>query len=87
MTERMKQLARRIAKHQAPIIRQPDFRLQNEGSIILLCPLSPRAVDWVKKYIGEGNGYQPLWPSVLIEPRYVEPIIGGIHAEGMLVTA
>lgn len=62
-----------------------DFRLQNAGSIVLLHPLTPSAVEWVNEYIGENSGYQPQWPSVLIEPRYVEPILQGIADAGMSV--
>jgi len=63
----------------------PDFRLQNEGSIVLLHPLTPNAVAWVNENIGADSGYQPMWPSVLIEPRYVEPIVQGIADAGMSV--
>jgi hypothetical protein len=70
------------------LLPQPsDFRLQNEGSIVLLRPLTPGAVDWVNIHIGEDNGYQPNWPSVLIEPRYVEAILQGIAEDGMSVSA
>jgi hypothetical protein len=60
-----------------------DFRLQNEGSVVLLHPLTPNAVAWVNEHIGPHNGYQPQWPSVLIEPRYLEPILQGIADAGL----
>ena len=63
----------------------PDFTIQNEGSIFLLQPHSFAARAWVDKHIGQGNGYQPYWPTVLVEHRYVVDIVDGIQADGLTV--
>lgn len=63
----------------------PDFSLRDEGSLILLTPLSPSAHDFVEERIGSGNGYQPYWPTVVIERRYAQDILEGIIADGMAV--
>jgi len=60
-----------------------DFTVQNEGSIVLLHPHTDAARSWVEEHIGEDNGYQPYWPSVVIEPRYVGDIVNGITADGL----
>lgn len=65
----------------------PDFRLQNEGSIVLLHPLTPSAIAFVDEYIGADNGYQPMYPTVICEPRYIEPVLQGIADAGMSVSA
>lgn len=62
-----------------------DFTVQNEGSIILLHPDTEPAIRWVEDNIGQANGYQPYWPTVVIEPRYVRDIIEGIQAEGLTI--
>jgi hypothetical protein len=62
-----------------------DFTVRNEGSIVLLHPHTDAARDWVNQNIGEDNGYQPYWPSVVIEPRYVGDIVNGITADGLVV--
>ena len=62
-----------------------DFRLENHGSICLLRPLTLTAVAWVNTQIGDNNGYQPQWPTVLIEPRYLAPILNGLAADGLRV--
>jgi len=67
------------------IPKPSDFRLQSEGSLVLLHPLTPAAVAWVNNHIGEHNGYQPQWPSVLVEPRYLGPILEGLAADGLSV--
>ena len=60
-----------------------DFSLNNQGSIVLLEPLSESAKEWVAEHIGADNGYQPYYPTVLVEPRYVEAILEGIKEEGL----
>jgi hypothetical protein len=62
-----------------------DFTLENHGSIFLLRPDSDMARFWVEQHIGEDNGYQPYWPTAVVEPRYVALIIGGIQADGLAV--
>ena len=64
---------------------KPDFTIQNEGSIILLHPDTEPAIRWVEDNIGQSNGYQPYWPTVVIEPRYVRDILDGIQAHGLTV--
>ena len=78
------ELAKRIARHLPPA-HLVDFHLRHEGSIVLLNPISPRAVEWVSEFIGQDNGYQPLYPSVLIESRFLEPILQGIADAGLVV--
>jgi hypothetical protein len=63
---------------------QVDFSLENHGSIFLLRPITARAVEWVEAHIGR-NGFQPYWPTVLIEHRSVESVVDGIQADGLEV--
>jgi hypothetical protein len=66
---------------------QSDFHVENHGSIFLLRPLTDSAKSWVEEHIGEDNGFQPYWPTVAIEPRYVENIVDGIQNDGLVVRA
>jgi hypothetical protein len=61
-----------------------DFKLENHGSIFLLRPLSRAAHCWVEEFIGEGNGFQPYFPTVVIEHSYVCDIIDGIREQGLV---
>jgi hypothetical protein len=65
----------------------PDFLVENHGSILLLKPLSRSAVSWVEEHIGQDNGYQPFFPNVVVEPRYIADIVEGIQNDGLLVSA
>lgn len=63
----------------------PDFRLERYGSICFLRPLNDIAESWVNEHIGSDNGYQPNWPDVLVEPRYVQAILRGIADDNLTV--
>jgi hypothetical protein len=65
---------------------QIDFSLENHhGSIFLLRPITAPAFEWVESHIGRGNGYQPYWPTVVIEHRYIESVLDGIQADGLVI--
>ena len=64
-----------------------DFELQNQGSICLLVPETDEAEAWVDDNIGRDNGYQPWYPSVVIEPRYVGDIVEGLMSDGLTITS
>ena len=64
----------------------PDFFVENHGSIFLLNPQTDSAISWVEEHIGQGNGFQPYWPTCVIEHRYIWPIIEGIQNYGLAVT-
>lgn len=61
-----------------------DIRVEDHGSIVLLVPESDIAKQWIEENIGQ-EGYQPYWPTVLAEPRYVQTIIDGMESEGLTV--
>jgi hypothetical protein len=67
-------------------MNSPDFSVENHGSIFLLRPLSVSAELWVHENIGKENGFQPYWPAVVIEHRYVGAILEGISSEGLAVS-
>jgi hypothetical protein len=67
-----------------PPMAKPDFQVDNHGSIIMLRPLTQAGIDYVNENIGEGNGFQPYWPVVVFEPRYVSQFIHDIRQAGLL---
>jgi len=60
----------------------PDFVVENHGSIFLLRPLTSTAKAWVEEHIGD-NGYQPYYPTVVIEHRFIADIVHGAQADGL----
>ncbi len=63
----------------------PDFLIENHGSIFLLKPQTDLAISWVEENIGQDNGFQPNWPNVVIEHRYIADIVAGIKDDGFAV--
>jgi hypothetical protein len=61
-----------------------DFTVENHGSIFLLRPLNYSGREWIKENIGAENGYQPYFPTIVVEPRYLEDIIAGIKRDGLV---
>ncbi len=74
-----------VASGNSPTQSTPDFVVQNEGSIFLLHPHTDAARTWVEEHIGANNGFQPCWPTVVIEHRYIADIIEGIRNDGLVV--
>lgn len=60
-----------------------EFLLENCGSIFLIHPQNEHAVAWLNENIGQNNGFQPYWPTVVIDHRFVTNIIAGIRADGL----
>jgi hypothetical protein len=63
----------------------PDFEFQNHGTIFLLIPQTLSARVWIDDHIGEDNRYQPQYPTVIVEHRYIAAIVAGIQDDGLAV--
>ncbi len=62
-----------------------DFELQNHGSIFLLIPQTLSARVWIDDHIGRENGFQPHYPTVVVEHRYIADIVEGLVADGLVL--
>ena len=60
-----------------------DFTVCDEGSILLLTPQTEPARSWIDEHIGRDNGFQPYYPTIVIEPRYVIAVLEGIRVAGL----
>lgn len=63
--------------------RRLDFLIDNQGSVVLLHPLTVAAQDWVVNHIPEGATF--FQEAVIIEHRYANDIVFGIHNDGLVV--
>jgi hypothetical protein len=61
-----------------------DFLVEDHGSIFLLSPQTDPARIWIDEHINR-EGFQPYWPVVVIEHRYVSDIVAGIQNDGLEV--
>jgi hypothetical protein len=70
-------------KRRAALAKQ-DFTMEHHGSIVLLRPNTLDGIDWANSNIGKDNGFQPYWPTIVLEPRYVSQVINDIHQDGLI---
>jgi len=62
---------------------QPDFEIQNEGTIYLLHPNTQAAQEWVEENLPAD--VQRFGGAVVVEHRYICDIIDGIRRDGLEV--
>jgi hypothetical protein len=60
-----------------------DFSIENHGSVVLVRPNTRAAIEWADENIGAGNGFQPYYPCMVFEPRYVDQVINMIRQDGL----
>jgi len=63
-----------------------DIVIENHGSIFLLRPTSKSGPEWLDQNIGDHNGFQPYWPTVVVESHYIADIVNGIQADDLEVS-
>jgi hypothetical protein len=61
-----------------------DFRVEYHGAIPLPIPLFDHGLRWVERCVGADNGYQPYYPTVILEPRFLDGVIAGIRRTGLV---
>ena len=64
----------------------PDFLVENHGNIFLVRTLTSSAISWVEEHIGHDNGFQPYFPTVVVEHRYIADLVAGIQNDGLAVS-
>jgi hypothetical protein len=65
-------------------IPKANFRIEFHTSIYLIVPLCASARDWLDEHLGKDNGFQPYWPTAIVEPRYLARIIADIRRDGLV---
>lgn len=64
----------------------PDFIISDHGSILILNAISEEAKEWASDNLPDDA--QTWGPhGTVVEPRYIGPIIDGIQADGLTISA
>jgi hypothetical protein len=64
----------------------PHFEIENCGSLCLLRLLNPVATNWMHEHLPMESDETQFWGSaIVIEPRYLAPIVDGILADGLVL--
>jgi hypothetical protein len=70
----------------SPAANNPQFELPNHGSLFLLRPLDSIAKAWMNEHLPVDSPETQFWgEAIVIEPKYLEPIIEGILADGLVL--
>ena len=62
---------------------EPDFLVENHGSIYLFRPISPAAFSWIAEHLPEDR--LTFGNAVVIEHRYITEVVHGAIADGLAV--
>ena len=62
---------------------QPDFIVENHGTIFLLQPLSPAANSWIEENLPEDR--LTFGGAVVVEHRYIADIVRGAQIDGLVI--
>ena len=74
-----------MAKQKVVKAEVVDFTVGGGGTLFLLQPHTDAARAWVEEHIGQDNGFQPYWPTVTVEHRYIADIVAGAQGDGLVV--
>ncbi|HXA76982.1 MAG TPA: hypothetical protein VNV41_07590 [Candidatus Acidoferrales bacterium] len=64
-------------------IQEVDLTVENHGSIFLLQGHTVSATEWINEHLPEDR--QTFGGAVVVEPRYIGPIVRGAMADGLVV--
>lgn len=67
-----------------PVTQQPDVSYVNEGTIIMVEPVSQAAKDWFKEHVSTEE-WQWMGDAFACEPRMFSDLLDGLINEGFLV--
>ncbi len=62
--------------------RQPDIKIRNEGTLVLLQPLTDAASSWIDANITDAQFY---CNALVVESRYAREIIEAMQRYGLLI--
>lgn len=74
-----------IAEPEGP---EHDFSMVGASgdTVFKLVPLTDAAREWVEENVSR-EGFQPDWPTIVVEHRYIDNLLGGIDEAGFTVDA
>jgi len=61
-----------------------DVEVKNEGSVVLLIPMSDRGKDWIDENL-QLESWQWYGNAAAVEARYADPIVDGMMDDGLEV--
>lgn len=66
------------------LIEEPDVKVMNHGSVVMVEPVSKEAKAWVDENVGL-EGWQWMGNAFAVEPRLLGNLLDGMREEGFTV--
>jgi len=68
-------------------LTEHDFRVQNEGTLVVLHPQNDYARAWIDEHLYGADGDGPEWwgGGVVIEHRFADDILQALNREGYVL--
>lgn len=61
-----------------------DFNISNQGSIIIVTPVSPAADEWLVENVDLDNPELQRWGTgIVVEPRHADALVEGMAHAGL----
>lgn len=77
----MSSLEQGVERREEP---QVDLRVEQEGSVVLLRPVSAAGEEWLDENV-QSEGWQWFGGALACEPRMVEAVVRGAQGDGLVV--
>ncbi len=74
-----------MSEQQTPDISKADFTIQDESTVVLICPLTHAARSWIAENV-HIEDWQWLGPNFAVDHRFAEALILGMEAAGLVRT-
>lgn len=58
--------------------------MHDDGTLALVRPETDLARDWIRRHVSP-DGDQPHWPTLIVEPRFLDDLLVGMFNDGLLV--
>jgi hypothetical protein len=61
-----------------------DVRVHDEGPLALVKPETDFARNWIQQHVLK-DGDQPHWPTLVVEPSFLDDLLLGMFVDGLKV--
>lgn len=61
-----------------------DVQVEGSGTLFVFIPFTDEAKEWIEEHVSK-EGFQPDWPKLYVEHRYMSDLVEGMREEGLKV--
>ena len=84
MYESAEQIVKRLLEEEPSEPATSDLKVENQGSLFLVWPMTDAGRDWLEKTAPEDAQF--IAAAMVVEPRYVEGVVVAAREDGLTVS-